>query len=288
MEPRYVVRYGALRSLGIFEPVDEQWASLKRGTRVVVATERGTEVGEVLCQATPSVCESLGVSRLGKLLRTLSDEDTQHLTQLRALEQKALEVCQRGIDRLGLPMRLVEVEHLFGGERVVFYFLAQPPEARVDFRELVREVSRELRQRIELRQIGIRDEARLQADYGDCGRPVCCNTFLPAMPPVSMRMAKLQKSTIDPAKLSGRCGRLKCCLRYEYEIYDELQRRLPPVGSRILTPQGEATVLAQEILAQRLLVHYSDGRSLLLDATQVVRVLDEGHAPTSSPSETEP
>lgn len=276
MPVRYIVRYGALRNLGVFEPVDETIPSLQRGTRVVVQTERGTEVGEVLCLATPQACENLGVARLGKLLRVLNQEDEQHLVELRGLEQKAYTVCQRWIDRLGLAMQVVQVEHLFGGDRVVFYFVAQPPEARVDFRELVREVSRELRQRIELRQIGIRDVARLLADYGDCGRPVCCNTFLVALPPVSMRMAKLQKTTVDPAKLSGRCGRLKCCLRYEYEVYDELQRQLPAVGSRILTLEGEATVLAQEILGQRLLVHYHDGRSVLLEARQVLRVLDSG------------
>ncbi|MDW8223579.1 MAG: regulatory iron-sulfur-containing complex subunit RicT [Gemmatales bacterium] len=288
MQQRYIVRYGALRNLGLFAWEDQEAQPLRRGTRVLVVTDRGTEVGEVLCPATPSAAESLGATRPGQLLRVLDDNDERHLVQLRVQEQHAREVCQRWIARLALPMRIVEVEQLFGGERVVFYFLAQPPESRVDFRELVREVSRELRQRIELRQIGIRDEARLLADYGDCGRPVCCNTFLVALPPVSMRMAKLQKTTIDPAKLSGRCGRLKCCLRYEYEVYDEFQRQLPAVGSRVLTAQGEATVLAQEILAQRLFVHYTDGRSVLIEARQVLRVLTHGPAestPSASASE---
>jgi len=135
--------------------------------------------------------------------------------------QQEIEVCRRQIERLGLPMQLVDAEHVFGGERIVFYYLA---ESRVDFRELVRLLAGEFQTRIEMRQIGVRDEAKLLADYGDCGCPVCCNTHLVQMPPVSMRMAKLQKATLDPTKISGRCGRLKCCLRYEYETYEQLQR----------------------------------------------------------------
>ena len=129
-------------------------------------------------------------------------------------------------------MELVDVEHLFGGERIVFYFLA---EKRVDFRELVKDLAREYQTRIEMRQIGVRDEAKLLADYGDCGKPVCCNTHMAVMPPVSMRMAKLQKSTLDPSKISGRCGRLKCCLRFEQDVYEEFQTELPPVG----VPRGD-------------------------------------------------
>ena len=153
-------------------------------------------------------------------------------------------------------MQFIDVERLFGGERIVFYYLS---EMRVDFRELVRQMAREFQTRIELRQIGVRDEAKLLADYGDCGKPVCCNTHMPVMPPVSMRMAKLQKSTLDPTKISGRCGRLKCCLRFEQDVYEELEATLPPLQSRILTRKGKARVLAHEILAQRLLVEFEDG-----------------------------
>ena len=117
-------------------------------------------------------------------------------------------------------MDLVDVEIILGRERIVFYYLA---EKRVDFRELVKDLARALRTRIEMRQIGVRDEAKLLADYGDCGKPVCCNTHLTRMPPVSMKMAKMQKTTLDPAKISGRCGRLKCCLRYEFDTYRELE-----------------------------------------------------------------
>ena len=121
-----------------------------------------------------------------------------------------------------------------------------------------------------MRQIGVRDEAKLLADYGDCGKPVCCNTHLSAMPPVSMRMAKLQKSTLDPSKISGRCGRLKCCLRYEMNVYEEFQQDLPPAGSRILTGKGQGKVLSQEILARKLLVQFEDGRRLVIAADEVL------------------
>ena len=178
-----------------------------------------------------------------------------------------MEACQGFVSNRRLQMELVDVEHLFGGERIVFYFLA---EKRVDFRELVKDLAREYQTRIEMRQIGVRDEAKLLADYGDCGKPVCCNTHMTAMPPVSMRMAKLQKSTLDPAKISGRCGRLKCCLRFEQDVYEEFQKELPPVGSRILTQKGQGRVLAQEILARKVLVEFEDGRRLPVALAEIL------------------
>ena len=164
-------------------------------------------------------------------------------------------------------MELVDVEHLFGGERIVFYFLA---EKRVDFRELVKDLAREYQTRIEMRQIGVRDEAKLLADYGDCGKPVCCNTHMTTMPPVSMRMAKLQKSTLDPSKISGRCGRLKCCLRFEQDVYEEFQGQLPAVGARVLTAKGQGRVLAQEVLARKVLVEFEDGRRIPVAAVEIL------------------
>ena len=170
-------------------------------------------------------------------------------------------------------MRLVDVEHLFGGERVVVFYLS---EIRVDFRELVRLLAAEFQTRVEMKQIGVRDEAKLLADYGDCGKPVCCNTHLSEMPPVSMKMAKIQKATLDPTKISGRCGRLKCCLRYEYDTYETLQKELPPVGADVVTSQGRARVLAQEILAGQLLVETEDRRRVLIDADTVLTVIRSG------------
>jgi cell fate regulator YaaT (PSP1 superfamily) len=170
----------------------------------------------------------------------------------------------------------VDVEHLYGGERVVIYYLA---EDRIDFRDLVKTLATEFQTRIEMRQIGVRDEAKLLADYGDCGKPVCCNTHLSEMPPVSMKMAKLQRATLDPTKISGRCGRLKCCLRYEYDTYQDLQRELPPVGSDIITNSGRARVLAQEILAGQVLVEMEDGRRIVIDASDVLTVLKRERKP---------
>ena len=167
-------------------------------------------------------------------------------------------------------MRLVDVEHLYGGERIVVYYLA---DGRIDFRELVKLLAKEFQTRIEMRQIGVRDEAKLLADYGDCGKLVCCNTHLSEMPPVSMRMAKLQKATLDPSKISGRCGRLKCCLRYEYETYQELQKELPPIGTDIITNQGRAKVLAHEILASQLMIETEDMRRIVIEAGDVLTVL---------------
>ena len=149
------------------------------------------------------------------------DQDRSQLLQSQEREDAAFHKCKGFIEERRLQMELVDVEHLFGGERVIFYFLA---EKRVDFRELVKDLAREFRTRIEMRQIGVRDEAKLLADYGDCGKPVCCNTHMAVMPPVSMKMAKLQKSTLDPSKISGRCGRLKCCLRFEQDVYEEFQQ----------------------------------------------------------------
>jgi cell fate regulator YaaT (PSP1 superfamily) len=197
----------------------------------------------------------------------VSADDQPKITHLKELEKKEFTAAERLIAQHHLAMQLVDVEHLFGGERIIFYFLA---EQRVDFRELVKSMAREFHTRIELRQIGVRDEAKIKADYGDCGKPVCCNTHMVVMPPVSMRMAKLQKSTLDPSKISGRCGRLKCCLRFEQDVYEEFQKELPPIGSRVVTAKGQGRVLHHEILARRLLIEFEDGRRLPVPADEVL------------------
>jgi cell fate regulator YaaT (PSP1 superfamily) len=262
---RFIVRHGAMRFLGDFEPNDS--LSCKRGDHVIVRTERGLEAGQVLCPSNPRALELLAEATKGRILRTATEEDRVTMDRLVRLEQKEFETCLRFISQRKLQMELVDVEHLFGGERIVFYFLA---EKRVDFRELVKDLAREYQTRIEMRQIGVRDEAKLLADYGDCGKPVCCNTHMVAMPPVSMRMAKLQKSTLDPSKISGRCGRLKCCLRFEQDVYEEFHRELPPVGSRIVTPKGQGRVLAHEVLARKVLVEFEDHRRILVSVDEVL------------------
>ena len=217
--PDYVVRYGVMRFLGVFST--SAGREYRRGAKVVARTDRGLEAGEVLCEAAPDALAQLRDPGAGQILREMMPEDLNELGRIRQQARAEMETCQQHVDRLGLKMQLVDVEHIFGGERVVIYYLS---ESRVDFRELVRTLAGEFQTRIEMRQIGVRDEAKLLADYGDCGCRVCCNNHLVQMPPVSMRMAKLQKATLDPTKISGRCGRLKCCLRYEYETYEQLQQ----------------------------------------------------------------
>lgn len=263
--PSYLVRHGAMRFLGEF--ASPPGAAVRRGDTVILRTERGQEVGQVLCPATPEAVGVIPEPTRGDILRIASPEDQAKIAQLEETRKKELAAAEELVQQHRLAMQLVEIEHLFGGERLVFYFVS---EQRVDFRELVRSLAREFHTRIELRQIGVRDEAKLLADYGDCGKPVCCNTHMVVMPPVSMRMAKLQKSTLDPTKISGRCGRLKCCLRFEQDVYEEHQRELPPAGSRVVTNQGQGRVLAVEILARRLLVEFEDGRRLPIAAHDVL------------------
>jgi cell fate regulator YaaT (PSP1 superfamily) len=265
MACKYIVRHGAMRFLGEFEADND--TAYARGTDVAVRTDRGLEAGQVLWEATPRAVELLSEPTRGKILRPLSDEDCARLEALRETTRREFDKCVDIVRQRQLQMELVDVEHLLGGERIVFYFLA---EKRVDFRDLVKDLAREYKTRIEMRQIGVRDEAKLLADYGDCGKPVCCNTHMTTMPPVSMRMAKLQKSTLDPSKISGRCGRLKCCLRFEQDVYEEFQQELPAVGSRILTRKGQGRVLSQEILARKVLTEFEDGRRVIVAADEIL------------------
>ncbi len=269
--PKYVVRHGVMRLLGVFATRGND--SYARGAQVIARTSRGLEVGEVLCEATDHSVASMDNPKNGQILREQNHDDVGELRRLLEQQEEEHQQCSKHIAELDLPMRLVDVEHIYGGERVVVYYLADD---RVDFRQLVKNLAHEFQTRIEMKQIGVRDEAKLLADYGDCGKPVCCNTHLSEMPPVSMRMAKLQKATLDPSKISGRCGRLKCCLRYEYETYQQLQKDLPPVGSEIITDKGRARVLAQEILASQLLIETEDMRRLTIDGADVLTVLKRG------------
>jgi cell fate regulator YaaT (PSP1 superfamily) len=269
--PKYVVRYGSMRMLGVLTPRGN--ATYARGARVIIRTNRGLEVGDLLCEAADAITSQLENPSQGQILREMTAEDANEHAHIQTSAQEEFALCQRHMEELKLQMRLVDIEHLFGGERVIIYYLA---EGRIDFRELVKRLAGEFQTRIEMRQIGVRDEAKLLADYGDCGKSVCCNTHLIEMPPVSMKMAKLQKATLDPTKISGRCGRLKCCLRYEYDTYVELQKQLPPVGSEIVTATGKARVLGLEVLAQQLLVETEDNRRLLVDAGDVLSVIRKG------------
>ncbi len=266
--PKYVVRYGAMRALGVLSTRGGD--QFDRGSQVIARTNRGLEAGEVLCEATEEAVRHISDPTQGQILRGMTTQDQNELSHMKTKEREEFDVCRQKVAETKLDMQLIDVEHLFGGERVIVYYLA---EQRVDFRELVKVLASEFQTRIEMRQIGVRDEAKLLADYGDCGKPVCCNTHLSQMPPVSMKMAKIQKATLDPTKISGRCGRLKCCLRYEYDTYEELHKELPPIGADIVTQNGRARILGQEILAQQLLVETEDRRRMLIDASEVLTVI---------------
>ena len=263
--PSYLVRHGAMRFLGVYDASPR--SAIRRGDVAILRTERGLEIGHILRPATPEAVAAIPEPTRGEILRVATNEDRAKIAAIEAARDADLAAATKLVNQFRLAMQFVDVERLFGEERVIFYFMS---EHRVDFRELVRGMAREFHARIELRQIGVRDEAKLLADFGDCGKPVCCNTHMFVMPPVSMRMAKLQKSTLDPTKISGRCGRLKCCLRFEQDVYEEFQRELPPVGCRVVTKSGPGRVLAQEILARRLLVEFEDGRRLPVPANDVL------------------
>ena len=261
----YVVRCGSMRILCVMKAREEY----RYQDEVVVRGDRGTEIGTVLCEATSATMEQIEEPTHGRILRRLSDDDRNQWRHLQGQIPQDMVACQKHVDHLGLAMELVDIERILGGERIVVYYLA---EQRVDFRQLVRDLAGEFQTRIEMKHIGVRDEAKLLADYGDCGQPICCATFLSKMPPVSMKMAKIQKATLDPTKISGRCGRLKCCLRYEFDTYQELASQLPTVGSEILTRDGAAKVLGHDILSQQLMIKTDDHRRILIHASDVVQV----------------
>jgi cell fate regulator YaaT (PSP1 superfamily) len=268
--PRYVIRYGTMRLLGEFEA--KRRTVYTRGDGVIVRSERGVEWGTILANATDRTREYMNLrnERIGRILRLASDEDRRSREDNSEREKEYFRQSGQMIAERRMQMQLVDIEQIFGGERLILYYLS---EKRVDFRELVKQMAREFNTRIEMRQIGVRDEARLLADYGDCGKPVCCNTHLQEMPPVSMKMAKVQKATLDPTKISGRCGRLKCCLRYEYDTYEAHMRELPSVGTTVVTKAGQGRVIAQEILARKLIVVYEDGRRVMTDESDIVTVV---------------
>ena len=267
MPDSFVVRYGQMRFLGDFAVVEGLAHS--RGERVVVRTDRGIELGEILCPSTNRSAIFLESPTRGEIVRPASAEDITAESQLFERSESAKVACREFMARRRLQMDLIDVEVILGGERMVFYYLS---EKRVDFRDLVKDLARTFQTRIEMRQVGVRDEAKLLADYGDCGKPVCCNTHLSKMPPVSMRMAKIQKTTLDPSKISGRCGRLKCCLRYEFDTYLDLERELPAIGSKVVTARGQGRVLALEVLARKVLVEFDDRRRIVVASGDILGV----------------
>lgn len=284
IDQAYVIRYGVTRVVGEFSA--RGMIPLARGTTVIVRSDRGHEWGTVLSAATEQSRTYLGTAdEHGRVIRLTTPDDDAERDKSVDTEKEAFVGGQQMIRERNLQMQLIDTERVFGGERLIFYYLA---EDRVDFRELVKALAKRFQTRIEMRQIGIRDEAKLLADYGDCGQPVCCNTFLREMPPVSMKMAKLQKATLDPSKISGRCGRLKCCLRYEYDTYEEHRRELPPVGATVVTRQGTGRIIGQELLARKLMVSYEGQRQVMTDEKDILTVVStKSGKPPADPRQAE-
>ncbi|OPZ85492.1 MAG: hypothetical protein BWY76_01391 [bacterium ADurb.Bin429] len=228
-----------------FDPGNE---SYYLGERVLVETSRGTELGTVR-QPPYEVPNEQVPQGLKRVLRRATDADLRKDAANRDRETHALEACRRHIERLSLPMRLIDAQYTFDGSHVLINFQA---ESRVDFRELVRELGRELHTRIELRQVGVRDEAKLLDGYGMCGRRLCCSAFLTSFAPVGINMAKAQGLALNPQKISGACGRLMCCLAFEHEHYSELRVGMPKMNARIDTPRGAGKVTKVNALARQV------------------------------------
>jgi len=235
------VRFKQVGKIYYFDPDGKE---IEQGQNVIVETVRGIEFGKVEI-GNRFVDEAELVSPLKKVMRIATKADEAQLERNKEREKEALEICQQKISAHGLDMSLVDAEFTFDCTKVVFYFTS---EGRVDFRELVRDLATVFRVRIELRQIGVRDEAKLLNGMGICGRSLCCASFLKDFQSVSIKMAKEQNLSLNPTKISGVCGRLMCCLKYEEETYEALNRELPHEGDTVKTPDGTGDVLSVSIL----------------------------------------
>jgi cell fate regulator YaaT (PSP1 superfamily) len=234
--------------------------------KVIVETERGLSVGTVAI--VPRDQENPPADTpLKPILRAAGEDDHEKLKQNREKEFEAKGYCNKSIEKHGLDMRLVEVEHLFDGSKIIFYFTA---DERVDFRTLVRDLASRFHTRIEMRQIGVRNKARLVGGIGSCGRELCCCTFLTNFEPVSVKMAKDQNVSLNPAKISGVCGRLMCCFKYEYDTYVSMKRDMPKIGKTISTEKGTGKVVRQNVLANRVTIQIEDGSEVEVPLAEIV------------------
>ena len=224
--------------------------TLAEGDMVVVETSRGMECGEVVI-ANRTVADDSVTKPLKAVVRVATDEDKKRMQENEARRKKAMKLCQERINAHHLDMKLVDAEYAFDNSKLLFYFTA---DGRVDFRELVKDLASSFRTRIELRQIGVRDEAKMLGGLGICGRPFCCSQFLNDFQPVSIKMAKEQGLSLNPTKISGTCGRLMCCLKYEQEAYESLLRSTPKAGSAVITEEGRGIVTEVSLLTGMLKV----------------------------------
>lgn len=241
------VRFKKAGKIYYFDPDQLQ---VEKGTNVIVETARGMEFGTVT-SGIKEVSESEIVPPLKKIVRIADENDiVQHKENVRK-KQRAMELCQEKVNKHNLQMKLIDVEYTFDNSKIIFYFTA---DGRVDFRELVKDLAGVFKMRIELRQIGVRDEAKMVGGIGTCGKALCCHTWLPEFEPVSIKMAKVQNLSLNPTKISGICGRLMCCLKYENDIYYELRKGMPESGERIKTPEGIGIVQESNILENKIKV----------------------------------
>ena len=250
------IRFKKAGKIYHFDPGD---LDLQPGDRVVVETSRGMEVGTVVVGAR-EVDDDDVVLPVKPVLRRVTPEDLETLQENQRLADEAFELCLQRIEKHQLDMHLVEVEYTFDRSKVIFYFTA---EGRVDFRALVRDLASALHARIELRQIGVRDEAKLLGGIGPCGRILCCTSFLSEFAPVSIKMAKTQNLSLNPSKISGACGRLMCCLRFENETYEEIKLQAPDKGEVVETKSGQGRVLEVDLLGSKAKVRLTEDESVV-------------------------
>ena len=234
---------------------DPQDLELEVGTKVIVETALGDEYGEIMI-GNKEIKEENITSPLKKVIRIATDKDTKSYEEYKKKEPDALKKCQEKIEKHGLDMKLIDAEYKFDGSKLIFYFTA---DGRIDFRDLVKDLAAIFRTRIELRQIGVRDEIRRIGGNGACGRELCCCSFLGNFETVSIKMAKEQNISLNPSKISGCCGRLMCCLKYEQEVYEEKEKRLPHVGAIVKTQDGVGEVDNVETLKEVVRVRIKDG-----------------------------
>ena len=265
------VRFKKAGKIYYFDPAD---MNIQKDTYVVVETARGIEFGECVI-GIKEISEKDIVAPLKSVLRIATEEDINKHFKNKDKEEDAFDICLKKIQEHELTMKLIDVEYTFDNNKVIFYFTA---DGRVDFRELVKDLATIFKTRIELRQIGVRDEAKMLGGLGPCGRPMCCSTFLGDFASVSIKMAKEQNLSLNPTKISGICGRLMCCLNYEQSTYEDIRKRMPKVGSIVKTSEGTGEVFSNNTVKESVKVKLRKGEEEILKEFKIENVeLIKGH-----------
>lgn len=245
------VRFKKAGKIYYFSPAENR---IEKGDNVIVETTRGIEFGNCVV-GVKKVDEDKIIQPLKSVIRRATKEDEKIYNENKDKEKAAFELCNEKIQNHNLVMKLIDVEYTFDNNKIIFYFTA---EGRVDFRELVKDLASVFRTRIELRQIGVRDEAKMIGGLGPCGRPMCCSAHLGDFAPVSIKMAKEQNLSLNPTKISGICGRLMCCLNYEQSTYEDIRKRLPKVGAVVKTKFGTTEVIANSVIKENVKIKVKD------------------------------